>query len=81
MEPMVYARFYLPETSRSWYVFEGEARGEDFVFFGFVSGADEFREFRLSELEAIRGLFGSKVELDQAFTEGRLTDVVPAPDS
>ena len=81
IEPMVYARFFLPGTSRSWYVFEGQPRDEDFVFSGFVAGEDEFREFRLSELEAIRDLFGSRVERDQAFTEGRLTDVVPAPDS
>jgi hypothetical protein len=80
-EPMVYARFHLPGTSRSWYVIDGQPEGEDYLFFGFVAGPDEFRQFRLSELEAIRGSFGSQVERDQAFTEGRLTEVVPAPDS
>ena len=79
-EPMVYARFHLPGTSRAWYVMEGQPEGDDYLFFGFVAGPDQFREFRLSELENIRGLFGSCVEHDQAFTEGRLTDVVPAPD-
>src|SRR4051812_28718369 len=80
-EPMVYARFHLPATSRAWYVMEGQPEGEDYVFFGFVAGPDEFLEFRLSELERIRGLFDFRVERDQTFTEGPLTDVVPAPDS
>jgi len=81
VEPFVYARFYLPGTLRAWYVTEGEPRGEDYIFFGFVTVIDQFCEFRLSELEAIRDLFGSPVERDHTFTAGRLTDVVPAPDS
>jgi hypothetical protein len=78
-DPLVYARFCL--SGRNWYVLEGQPEGEDFLLFGFVSPVDEFREFRLSELKAIRGLFGSEVERDETFTEGRLTEVVPAPDS
>ena len=80
-EPFVYAKFHVPGTLRAWYVIEGEARGEDFLFFGFVAVINEFREFRLSELEAIRGLFGTPVERDHSFIPGRLTDAVPAPDS
>ena len=79
-DPLVYAKFHLPGTTRAWYVTEGEPRGQDYLFFGFVAGPNEFREFRLSELEAIRGLFEERVERDLAFPEGRLTDVVPAPD-
>ena len=81
-EPWVYACLYLAGTPWRWYVIEGEPEGEDFVFFGFVFGlSDEFRQFRLSELESIRSLLGKPVERDESFTEGRLTDVVPAPDS
>jgi len=81
-DPMVYARFHLPGTRWAWYLMEGEPDGDDYLFFGFVFGiADEFGHFRLSELEAVRGLFGETVERDLTFTEGRLTDVVPAPDS
>ena len=81
-EPVVYARFYLPGTGRNWYPIEGEPEDEDYLFFGFVAGiADEFDHFRLSELEALRGPSGQTVERDLTFTEGRLTDVVPAPDS
>lgn len=81
-DPMVYVRFHLPGTRWAWYVIEGEPGGGDFLFYGFVNGIeDEFGHFRLSELEAVRGLFGETVERDLTFTEGRLTDVVPAPDS
>jgi len=80
-DPVVYAKFHLPGTSRAWYAMEGEPRGEDYVFSGFVAGPNEFRQFRLSELHAVRGLFDARVERDLTFTEGRLTDVVPAPDS
>ena len=79
-EPMVYARFFLPGSQRAWYPLEGEPVGEDFMFFGWLAPNNEFAEFRLSELQAIRGLFDSHVERDPAFREGRLTDVVPAPD-
>ena len=80
-EPIVYARFSLPGTRWAWYVIEGEPEDGDFLFFGFVTGLDdEFGHFRLSELEGIRGPEGKTVERDLTFAEGRLTDVVPAPD-
>ncbi len=80
-DPMVYAKFFLPGTQWTWYVTEGEAKGEDFLFFGFVVGLEaEFGYFVLSELESVTTPLGLHVERDLAFTEGRLTDVVPAPD-
>ena len=80
-DPMVYACFRLPGTSLAWYPIEGQPEGDDFVFFGFASGPNAgFCTFRLSELEAKTNLFGEPVERDASFTEGRLTDVVPAPD-
>jgi hypothetical protein len=80
-EPIVYARYLLPGTRRNWYVIEGEPEDGDFLFFGFVTGiADEFGYFRLSELLSITGPSGQQVEPDPNFKEGKLTDVVPAPD-
>jgi len=35
----------------------------------------------LSELESVRNQLGLGVERDLAFREGKLTNVVPAPDS
>ena len=81
-DPIVYAKFFLPGTGWTWYVTEGGEQGNDFLFFGFVVGLDsEFGYFVLSELESVRSPLGLAVERDLAFTEGRFTDVVPAPDS
>ena len=80
-DPIVYAKFFLPGTQWTWYVMEGEAKGDDFLFFGFVVGLEaEFGYFVLSELESATTPLGLHVERDLAFTEGRLTDVVPTPD-
>ncbi len=80
-QPVIFAKYFLPGSRRAWYVLEGEPEDCDFLFFGFVTGvADEFGHFRLSELQAATGLLGEKVELDANFKEGKLTDVVPAPD-
>jgi hypothetical protein len=81
-DPIVHAKFFLPGTGWTWYVTEGQEQGGDFLFFGFVVGLEsEFGFFLLSELEQVRagGLF--RVERDLHFRAGRLTDVVPAPDS
>src|SRR5467141_2956008 len=80
-DPIVYAKFFLPGTGWTWYVTEGGEQGNDFLFFGFVVGLDsEFGYFVLSELESVRTPLGLAVERDLAFTEGRFTDVVLAPD-
>jgi hypothetical protein len=80
-DPFVHAKFFLPGTDTAWYVTEGEAAGDDFVFFGFVSQpVNQFAEFQLSQLERIRGPHDASVERDAAFTPGRLTEVVPAPE-
>jgi len=81
-EPWIYAKFTMPGTNWSWYVMEGEAKGGDYLFFGFVCGQEsEFGYFVLSELESVRTPLGTSVERDLTFIEGKLTDVVPAPDS
>ena len=80
-EPVVYARYFLSDTDTSWYVCEGQPEGEDYLFFGFVSFPEsDFRCFLLSELQATCGPLGQTVKRDLTFNEGRLTDVVPAPD-
>jgi hypothetical protein len=81
-DPMVYARFFLPGTEFAWYPIEGQPMVDDYLFFGFATGPHaDFCGFRLSELEAKCNLFDEPVERDRNFTAGRLTDVVPAPDS
>src|ERR1700674_4772030 len=79
-EPVVYAKFFI--MGWTWYVTEGSPQEEDFLFFGFVVGLEsEFGYFLLSELESVRNKLGLGVERDLSFREGRLTDVVPAPDT
>jgi hypothetical protein len=81
-EPVVYAKFFLPGTGWTWYVTEGSQQEDDFLFFGFVVGLEsEFGYFLLSELESVRTPLGLSVERDLYFHEGKLTDVVPSPDS
>jgi len=80
-EPWVYACFFLLQTTWRWYVIEGEPLAGDFLFFGFVEGLEsEFCQFLLSELEALRGPKDVFVQRQESFIEGKLTDVVPAPD-
>ena len=80
-DPIVYAKFFLPETCFTWYVTEGSPIEDDYRFFGLVIGSDwGFEPFLLSDLEAIRNTSGPDVERDMAFVEGRLNDVVPPPD-
>ena len=82
-EPWIYARLVLPGTSWVWYVLEGGPEGNAYWLKCFFSSDQEqvFGLFLLSTLEAIRSPSGNPVECDLAFIEGRLTDVVPAPDS
>jgi hypothetical protein len=80
-EPVVYAKFFPPGTGWTWYVTEGSQQEDDYLFFGFVVGLEsEFGYFVLSELERVRTRLGLSVERDLAFREGKLSDVVPAPD-
>ena len=81
MDPVVHAKFFLPGTTWTWYVLEGEAREDEFIFYGFVVGIEsEFGYFLLTELESIHNLQGLPVERDLTFPIGRLTELVPAPE-
>ena len=79
-DPMVYIKFFDPVGSWTWYVTEGEQRGDDFLFFGFVIGFDaELGYFTLNQLvTAKKGLTGLKalpIERDLYFTPCRLSKV------
>ena len=80
--PVAFAKFFMPGTGWTWYVTEGGEQEGDFLFFGFVVGLEsEFGYFLLSELESLTNPLGLHVERDLSFREGKLTDVVPAPDT
>jgi len=81
-DPMVYLKFFTPDSNWTWWATEGSPEGDDFRFFGYVRGfADEWGYFLLSELESATGPLGLHIERDLHFTPGRFTDVVPAPES
>jgi hypothetical protein len=75
-EKQVYLKFFFPAGNWTWFVTEGEAEGDDFVFFGFVVGDfDEWGYFTLNELSSIN-FAGLTVERYLHFKPGKFQDVI-----
>ncbi len=81
---VVYAKFFTPSSSWSWYATEGEAildesgNEVDFQFFGLVQGhCEELGYFNLKELEEVRGPMGLPIERDLHFTPMPLGQIAP----
>ena len=78
-DPMVYAKFFTPDSGWTFLVMEGEEEEclddprADFRFFGFVMGY-----FLLSELEQARGPWGLPIERDLHFKAAPLSQVLRA---
>jgi hypothetical protein len=71
----------VPDHAWSYYATEGQRHGQDYIFFGFLLGGEEEKDWgwrteRLSDLERL--LHGCVVR-DETFTPGRLTEVVMLP--
>jgi hypothetical protein len=66
----VIVKFFTPDSSWTWYVFEGQKlENGDWRFYGLVDGHEkEQGYFMLSELKEARGHFGLPVERDMYFT-------------
>ena len=68
-DPTVYVKFFQPWGCWTWFATEGEQKGEDFIFFGYVIGHEkEWGYFSLNELQSYRGPAGLKLERDIHFT-------------
>lgn len=66
-DPTVYAKFFFPASGWTWFVTEGEAQADDFLFFGYVIGFEsEWGYFTLRELEEVE-VSGLRVERDLYF--------------
>lgn len=53
-DPIVFAKFFFPASGWTWFVTEGEAQNEDFLFYGYVIGFEaEWGHFTLNELEGV----------------------------
>ena len=69
----VKVKFFTPWTTFTWFASEFDGRD---TFFGLVEGHErELGYFSLSELEAIRGPWGLKVERDLYFGNHKLSEV------
>ena len=81
---VVYAKYFTPESSWSWYITEGEpvldeSQNEvDYKFFGLVFGHEkELGYVLLSELEEVRGPMGLPIERDLYFKPKKLEEIAP----
>lgn len=65
----VIVKFFNPCGPGTWYVFEGEKHGDDWMFFGLVDLSEkELGYFNLSHLELLSLPWGMHVERDMYFT-------------
>lgn len=72
----VIVKYFTPDSNWTWYVTEGEAEDDDFIFFGLVDGFEkEWGYFALSELISLRGPLGLPVERDLHFTNKKIKDI------
>ena len=66
-DPIVYAVFVFPASGWIWFVTEGEAVENDFLFYGHVIGFEnEWGHFALSELEEVN-VHGLRIDRDFSF--------------
>ena len=76
-DPHVYAKFFTPASTWTWFVIEGSAEEDDFIFFGFVAGVEEeWGQFSLSELNEVRGPSEHPIERDLTFKPACLSEVL-----
>lgn len=77
-EKTILCKFFNPCGAGTWHVIEGEARGDDFLFWGMVDlFEEEFGYFSLKELESLRLPYGFTVERDLYFSPCLLKTIRP----
>ena len=77
-EAEVVCKYFSPVGAWTWYVLEGEKKGEsDYEFFGIVVNehGKEYGYFTLSELEGVRLPFGLRIERDKFFSNCKVKDL------
>lgn len=68
-DPKVFIKYFFPAGNWTWFVTEGELKGDDFTFFGYVIGLEkEWGYFTLNQLEEIN-IHGLTVERDLYFRQ------------
>lgn len=75
----IVVKYFTPDAQCTWFITEGQHTDDDWLLFGFCDLGDpqmaELGYLMLSELEAIRGPLGLRVERDLHF-ESTLADVL-----
>jgi hypothetical protein len=72
-DPIVYIKFFFPAGYWTWFVTEGEDRGDDFLFFGYVIGfEEEWGYFTLRQLQEIN-VQNLSVERDLYFKQDKIS--------
>jgi hypothetical protein len=76
-DPVIYAKFFTPDSNWTWYVTEGSEEDGEFRFFGYVIGFEkEWGYFLLSELQEARGPWGLSIERDLYFKATPLSEAL-----
>ncbi len=76
-DPVVHLKYFTPDSDWTWFVTEGQAHNDDFIFFGYVCGfEEEWGYFVLSELQSIGGRGRLPIERDLYFQPGRFNKVI-----
>ncbi|MGA9771375.1 MAG: DUF2958 domain-containing protein [Blastocatellia bacterium] len=67
--PTVYAKWFTPWSSWTWFITEGEDRDGDYLMFGYVIGQEkEWGYVSMNELKAVKGPMGLEIERDIHFS-------------
>lgn len=75
--PTVHAKFFTPDSNWTWFITEGGAEDDDYIFFGYVIGfEEEWGYSALSDLESVRGPLGLPIERDLYFKPGPWSEVI-----
>jgi len=74
--PIVYVKFFTPDSGWTWFITEGSLEDDDFIFFGYVIGqSEEWGYFSLADLSSARGPRGLPIERDLDFTPAPWSEV------
>ena len=77
-QAIAYLKMFTPDAQWTWWITEGSAQGDDFLFFGLVKGLEmELGYFSLSELQSVRGPLGLPVERDLYWKPKTLDKIAP----
>lgn len=81
VDPIVYAKFYVPDYAWSYHPMEGSRQGNEYTFYGFMLGSADDADWKFSHLKlsTLERILEGRVIRDEQFVPGALTDTVRLP--